>query len=41
MLIGNTTKSFIVVRARGRVPIDAPKIYTIVQCMPVEADGRL
>jgi hypothetical protein len=26
---------------RGRVQVDAPKIYTIVQCMPIEADGRL
>ena len=21
--------------------VEAPKIYTIVRCMPVEADGRL
>jgi hypothetical protein len=27
-------------RPKGRVAVDAP-IYTIVQCMPVEADGRL
>ena len=26
---------------KGRVAVEAPKIYTIVQCMPVEADGRL
>ena len=26
---------------QGRVQADVPKIYTIVQCMPVEADGRL
>ena len=26
---------------RGRVDVEAPKIYTIIQCMPVEADGRL
>jgi hypothetical protein len=23
------------------VQVEVPKIYTIVQCMPVEADGRL
>jgi hypothetical protein len=26
---------------QGRVHVEVPKIYTIVQCMPVEADGRL
>jgi hypothetical protein len=26
---------------KGRVAVEAPKIYTIVQCMPVGADGRL
>ena len=26
---------------QGRVQVEIPKIYTIVQCMPVEADGRL
>ena len=26
---------------QGRVQVEAPQIYTIVQCMPVEADGRL
>lgn len=26
---------------RGRVGTTAPSVYTIVQCMPVEADGRL
>jgi hypothetical protein len=26
---------------QGRVHVDVPKIYTVVQCMPVEADGRL
>jgi hypothetical protein len=26
---------------RGRVEVEAPKVYTIVQRMPVEADGRL
>jgi hypothetical protein len=28
-------------RPQGRVDADVPKVYTIVQCMPVEADGRL
>ena len=26
---------------QGRVQVEVPKIYTIVQCMPVESDGRL
>ena len=26
---------------KGRVDVEASKIYTIVQCMPVEADRRL
>jgi hypothetical protein len=26
---------------QGRVQLEVPKIYTIVQCMPVESDGRL
>jgi hypothetical protein len=26
---------------QGRVQVELPKVYTIVQCMPVEADGRL
>jgi hypothetical protein len=26
---------------QGRVEVEAPKVYTIVQRMPVEADGRL
>ena len=26
---------------QGRAAIDPPKIYTIVQRMPIEADGRL
>ena len=26
---------------QGRVQVEVPQIYTIVQCMPVEADGRL
>ena len=26
---------------QGRAAIDAAMIYTIVQCMPIEADGRL
>lgn len=26
---------------QGRAVIDPPMIYTIVQCMPIEADGRL
>ena len=26
---------------QGRVHIELPKVYTVVQCMPVEADGRL
>jgi hypothetical protein len=26
---------------QGRVQVEEPEIYTIVQCMPVEADGRL
>ena len=24
---------------QGRVQVEIPKVYTIVQCMPVEADG--
>ena len=27
--------------AQGRAVADPPMIYTIVQCMPIEADGRL
>jgi len=23
------------------VQVEEPKIYTIIQCMPIEADGRL
>lgn len=26
---------------QGRVQVEEPKIYTIIQRMPVEADGRL
>ena len=26
---------------QGRASADPPMIYTIVQCMPIEADGRL
>ena len=26
---------------QGRAVTDPPMIYTIVQCMPIEADGRL
>jgi len=26
---------------QGRVQVEEPKIYTIIQCMPIEADGRL
>ena len=26
---------------QGRAEVDAPSIYTIVKCMPIEADGRL
>ena len=26
---------------QGRAVADPPMIYTIVQCMPIEADGRL
>ncbi len=26
---------------QGRVHVETPKIYTIIQHMPVEADGRL
>ncbi|MGY4291357.1 hypothetical protein ACVWXO_010623 [Bradyrhizobium sp. LM2.7] len=26
---------------QGREATDPPMIYTIVQCMPIEADGRL
>ena len=28
-------------RPQGRAATDAPMIYTIVQLMPIEADGRL
>jgi len=28
-------------RPQGRVQVEQPKVYTIVQRMPVEADGRL
>ena len=27
--------------AQGHAVADPPMIYTIVQCMPIEADGRL
>jgi hypothetical protein len=26
---------------QGRVEVEEPKVYTIIQCMPVEAEGRL
>ena len=26
---------------QGRAVVDSPTIYTIVRCMPIEADGRL
>ena len=26
---------------QGRAQVEVPQIYTIVQCMPIEADGRL
>jgi len=26
---------------QGRVEVDPPMIYTVVKCMPIEADGRL
>jgi hypothetical protein len=26
---------------RGRVQVEEPKVYTVVQCMPIESDGRL
>ena len=26
---------------QGRVHVEAPKIYTVIQRLPVEADGRL
>ena len=26
---------------QGRAEADTPSIYTIVKCMPIEADGRL
>ena len=26
---------------QGRAEADAPMVYTIVKCMPIEADGRL
>ncbi|RZN33776.1 hypothetical protein CWO90_08855 [Bradyrhizobium sp. Leo121] len=26
---------------QGRAATEAPKIYTIVQCMPIETDGRV
>ena len=26
---------------QGRAAIDPPMVYTIVQCMPIEADGRI
>ena len=26
---------------QGRIQVDEPEIYTVVQCLPVEADGRL
>ncbi|MCC8965421.1 hypothetical protein H8A95_24655 [Bradyrhizobium sp. Pear76] len=26
---------------QGRAAADRPMLYTIVQCMPIEADGRL
>ena len=26
---------------QGRVQIEEPRVYTIVRCLPIEADGRL
>jgi hypothetical protein len=26
---------------QGRAEIDPPMIYTVIKCMPIEADGRL
>jgi hypothetical protein len=26
---------------QGRAAVDIPMVYTIVRCMPIEADGRL
>jgi hypothetical protein len=26
---------------QGRVEVEPPMIYTVVKCMPIEADGRL
>lgn len=26
---------------QGRVQVEEPRVYTIVRCMPIEADGRI
>jgi len=26
---------------QGRAQVEEPKVYTIVRCLPIEADGRL
>jgi len=26
---------------QGRVQVEEPKVYTIVRCLPIEADGRV
>ena len=26
---------------QGRLEVEGPKVYTIIRCLPVEADGRL
>ena len=26
---------------QGRIDVDRPNVYTIIKCMPIEADGRL
>jgi len=26
---------------QGRLEVEEPKVYTIIRCLPVEADGRL
>jgi hypothetical protein len=25
---------------QGRIDVDRPNVYTIIKCMPIEADGR-
>jgi hypothetical protein len=25
---------------QGRVQVEEPRVYTVVQCMPIESDGR-